>query len=169
MSELAITVCRVRTPEGMKDYVTVLPLEQMLKTGLSPQSIVGVLTAPLGQGERITPTNFVRNRVFVDFLHAVIARAAPEQPGLQAEARRLGNGWVYVFDARTRTPGGPVPPHDIVGAFEVKDGAVVPGSYQPNANHRILSEDGFFRLEPGLQQALLRELAALPPVAPDTP
>ena len=69
---------------------------------------------------------------------------------------------MYVIDLRT--PGGPqgqVPPEDIVGAFEVKDGALCPDSYQANENHEIYSEDGLVRLPPSLQDALLTTMKSL--------
>lgn len=153
-------VCRVQTPDGERDYVTLLPPQTAFVQGLAPEAIVGVLSRPLAEGERITPEVFARNRVFVDFLHEVIARCAPSQPGFQAEARRLGSGWVYIIDQRTPTPGGPVPPEDILGAFQVQGGEVVPGSYRPSHKHLILSANGFFRLDAGLHQCLLRELVA---------
>ena len=163
MDERFEYVCRLKTPEGMRDYVTLLPPEAIIAHGLAPEAIVGVLSRPLASGESITPELFARNRVFVDFLHEVIARYAPGQPGLQAEARRLGDGWVYVIDKRTPTPGGPVPPEDILGAFEVRGGEVVPESYRPSPRHRIFSTNGFVRLEEGLHQCLLREMASRKP------
>ena len=75
--------------------------------------------------------------------------------------RYEADGWVYLIDGRTRTPGGAVPPEDIIGAFEVRGGRIVPGSYQAGPRHRILSRDGFFRLSPDLEAALLEELANL--------
>src|SRR5262249_4525582 len=129
MEALSIGVCRVNTPEGMKDFITCLPHEYVFKHGLAPEAIVGELAHPLGADEAITPAIFARSRVFVDFLHDVIARRAPDQPGRIAEARRQGNGWVAVIDQRTPTPRGAVPPEDVLGLFEVKDGEVVPGSY----------------------------------------
>jgi hypothetical protein len=129
MTALPISVCRVYTPEGARDYVTCLPHEQAFAKGIPPEAIIGELLRPLKPREAITAAVFARNRVFVDFLHAVIARRGPQLPGLIAAARRQGNGRVYVIDQRTRTPQGAVPPEDIVGVFEVKDGQVVPGSY----------------------------------------
>jgi hypothetical protein len=152
-------VCRVKTPEGEQDYVTLLPPELILEHGLAPEAIVGVLSCLLGPESRITPEIFARNRVFVEFLHDVIARHAPQEPGLQAEAQRLGNGWVYVIDQRTPTPDGAIPPEDVLGALEVRDGMIVAESYRPNPNHRILSDNGFFRLGDYLHQRLMEELA----------
>jgi hypothetical protein len=159
MPGLPISVCWVHTPDGVKEYVTCLPQEQVFARGLPPEAILGVLLRPLAAGEAITPDVFARNRAFVDFLHAVVARRGPGLPGLRSEARRQGDGWVYIIDQRTRTPQGPVPPEDIVGVFAVKDGEVVPGSYKRNPNHRLLSADGFFWLAPELQACLLEELA----------
>jgi len=158
MGEPLVYVCRVETPDGSKDYITLLPPETAFAQGLAPEAIVGVLLRPLGPGEAITPQVFARNRPFVEFLHTVIARYAPQEPGCQAEAVRLGEGWVYIIDQRTPTPAEAVPPEDIIGAFEVKGGEVVPGSYRPNHRHLILSPRGFFRLNPGLHACLLREL-----------
>jgi hypothetical protein len=160
MSESPVYVCRVDTPEGTKDYVTLISPEVALSQGLAPEAIVGVLLRPLESGEAITPDIFARNRVFVDFLHAVIARYGPDQEGCKAEAARLGEGWVYIIDQRTPTPQGPVPPEDIIGAFEVKGGEVLPGSYRASSKHMILSPNGFFRLEEGLRQCLLRVLTS---------
>lgn len=158
MAELPITVCRVGTPDGPKDYLTCVPHEQALSRGLAPEAIVGVLLRPLEPNEAITPAVFARNRAFVDFMHGLIARRGPGLHGLIAEAQRQGDGWIYIIDQRTLTPQGPVPPQDIIGAFEVRGGQVVAGSYRPSPQHMILSADGFVRLGAELQACLLEEL-----------
>src|SRR4051812_24574704 len=81
-------------------------------------------------------------------------------PRYNAEAKRIGEGWVYVIDARPANPRGRVPPEDILGAFEVKAGRVVTDSYRRNAKHVILSKDGFFQLDAVLRKRLLGELAS---------
>jgi hypothetical protein len=159
--KLPLIVCHVDTPEGSKDYVTCLSHEQVFEHGLPPEAIIGVLLRPLDEGEKITPAVFARNRIFVDFMHDVIARRGPALHGLIAEAQRQRDGWVYIIDQRTPTPQGAVPPEDIVGAFEVKDGRVVPGSYWRSPKHMILSSEGFLQLGSELQQCLLEELTAL--------
>ena len=153
-------VCRVDTPDGIKDYVTLIPPEIAFSQGLPPEAIVGVLLRLLGPNEPITPQVFARNRPFVEFMHSVIARYGPQQPGCQAEAKRLGQGWVCIIDQRTPTPEGSVPPEDIIGLFEAKGGEVVPGSYRASPKHLILSPRGFFQLDEGLQACLLRELGS---------
>jgi hypothetical protein len=124
---------------------------------------VGVCKKPLEMGESLTPLNFKPNTVFVDFLHEVIARRGPESSSLQSAARAQGEGWVYLIDARTPTPEGDVPVHDILGAFAVKSGELVAGSYQPNRHHTILSPDGIFQLESTLFESLMEELIARHP------
>ena len=162
MTKLPVSLYLVRTPDGPKNYVTVdcLSSERIRECGLLPEMIVGVLRGPVESVEAITPAVFARNRVFVDFMHSVIARRGPELPGLIAAARRQGDGFVYIIDQRTPTPQGAVPMEDIVGGFEVKGGQVVPGSYRPNSEHMILSSRGFFQLGE-LQPYLLGEIAAL--------
>jgi hypothetical protein len=156
-----IWICRVALPgEGQQDLVTLLPSEETFANGIIPEAIVGVLKRPLEEGEAIKPENFVRKKIFNDFLHEFIARQGPELKGLQAEARRQREGWVYLIDGRTATPQGKVPPDDIIGAFEVKDGRLVAQSYERNPRHVLLSQDGFFRLAPELHEQLLRELTA---------
>jgi hypothetical protein len=161
MSEPSVYVCRVQTPEGEKDYVTLLRPEHAFSRGLAPEAIIGVLTRPLASGEPITPENFARNRVFVEFLHRVIAHRGPSLPDLITQARRQGDGWVVVIDLRTAAPEGPIPPEDIFGAFEVRSGSVVPGSYRASPRHKILTAHGFFQLPADLQTALAEELASL--------
>jgi hypothetical protein len=67
MADLPISVFQVDTPDGVKDYVSCLPLEQMFERGLPAEAILGVLLRPLEPGEPITPDVFARNRAFVDF------------------------------------------------------------------------------------------------------
>jgi hypothetical protein len=159
--ELPISICRVQTPDGVKDYVTCVPHQTAFQRGLAPEAIIGLLLKPVDQISAITPEVFSSNRVFVDFLYAVIARRCPELPGMLAEARRQGDGWVYVIDQRTRNPEGHIPPEDILGVFTVQGGKLMPDSYQRCPKHMILSADGFFRLGAELQACLLEELASV--------
>ena len=161
MTTLPISVCRVHTEEGPKDYFTCLSPERVFARGLPREAVIGVLLRPLAPGEAITPAVFARNRVFVDFMHDVIARRCPQLAGFIAEARRQGQGCVFVIDQRTGTPQAAVPPQDIVGGFQIQNGTVVPDSYLPNPNHMVLSLDGFFQLGPELEPCLMEELVNL--------
>ncbi len=157
--DTAFSVYRVRLPEGERDVVSLLPREVVFKSGLASEAIVGVCTELLKTGDHVTPLNFMANKVFVDLLHNVIETHAPELPELQAEARRQHTGCVALIDGRTPTPAGDVPPHDIFGAFDVRDGMLVPHSYHRSHNHRLLSSDGLFKLSsPILEEKLIEEM-----------
>jgi hypothetical protein len=141
------SVCRVDTDDGTRDFVTLVTPEIFGSRGLVPEAIVGVLSRLLEDDERITQDVFSRNSVFVEFMHEVIARHAPKDSAFQAEARRQGNGWIYIIDQRTPDPGGTVPSEDIIGGFQIANGKVISESYQRNSKHRIFSSKGFFNLE----------------------
>lgn len=161
MIKLPTVVCQIQSPEGPKQYVTCLSQEFVVANGLPAEAIIGVLLRPLAPGESITPAVFARNRTFIDFMQSVIARRGPDTPGLIADAKRQGDGWVYVIDQRTPTPQGAVPPEDIFGAFAAKNGQLVRGSYQASQKHQIFSENGFPCLGEELQTCLMEELVAL--------
>ena len=149
------------------DYATVLPPEVFSKAGASGEAIVGALPRGDGNGDgSISPDGFVPNEVFSRFLHTVVAEHAASLPAIQAEAERIGNGWVYIIDRRTPTPEGPVPPEDIIGGFQVTGGRAVPGSYVAGESHRLLTERGFFHLDDGLHKKLVDELVARANQAP---
>lgn len=158
-STLPISICEVATPDGKVSYVTLAAPEDAGRQGLVSQQIVGQLLDAQRTDDLFAPDNFARNRAFVEFMHDVIRKHGPSVPNLIAAARSQADGWVYVIDGRTPTPEGPVPPEDIVGGFEVKQGEVVADSYQANPNHRVLSPRGFFQLDSVLQARLLDELA----------
>ena len=158
---LPISICEVQTPNGTVAYVTLAPSGEAMKRGLITQEIVGQLLDATRAGQDLVPDNFARNRAFVEFLHGVIQKHGPAIPNLIAAAGKQANGWVHIIDGRTPTPQGSVPAEDVMGAFQVKDGEIVAGSYRANPNHRILSHRGFFQLEPILQQRLLDEIAAI--------
>ena len=158
MGNQILNVYRVRMPDGLRDVVSLLPMESGFTEGLAPESIVGSCPRLLEHGEKVSPNNFARNPVFVKFLHGVIARRGHEVPALQAAARGQKEGWIYIIDARTPNPQGEVPPHDIIGGFQVKAGAVIAGSYKANPNHLLLSVEGLFQLDAALHQLLMEEI-----------
>ena len=159
MSDPPLYICCTNTSEGTKDYVTLLSPAITSSLGLIAEAIVGTLLKPLLPGKRhVTPDAFAYNGAFVDFMHEVIIREAPKQPGAQAEAKRLGEGWIYIIDERAGARGTAAGPEDLIGAFKVRDGQIVLESYSPNRGHRILSERGFFKLEAGLLKLLIQAL-----------
>jgi hypothetical protein len=52
-----------------------------------------------------------------------------------------------------------VPPEDVIGAFRVGSGKILPGSYVASPTHRLLTARGFFQLSPALWECLQREIA----------
>ncbi|HET7462776.1 MAG TPA: hypothetical protein VFJ82_16090 [Longimicrobium sp.] len=155
-----VFVVRVRVPEGARDYVTVLPPETVTERGLPSVAIVGALTKALG-GDPAAADVFTPNPVFVRFMHDVIARHAPLLAGLRDEAARIGDGFVYVYDARTPDPAGAVPREDIIGAVKVEGGVPVADGYRANPNHQLLTSRGFFNLGEELHACLMAEVEAL--------
>jgi hypothetical protein len=155
-------IYRVRLPERPEEFVdavSLLPAEICFTHGLVGEVIAGFCTRLIQQGEKISPEVFRPNRPFINLLHEVVAINAPAVPELQAAARRQQTGWVYILDGRTLTPQGTVPAHDIIGAFEVRGGAIVPESYSANPKHLLFSSQGFFQLSTtSLQNALLERL-----------
>lgn len=134
--------------------------------GIPPQAIVGLVdTRALREGSAsITPDTFRPNRVFREFLQEVLSECVFRAEGIRAQAERLVDGHVYVIDRRTSDPGGDVPMHDIVCAVEASGGALVPGSFWANPDHRIVSERGLFALPGELQACLVEAMRNLPPV-----
>jgi hypothetical protein len=155
-----INVCEVNEQGITKKYITLVNAETMHKKGLVSEQIIGQLinTDP---NASIAPENFARNPAFVHFLHKVIKAYAPTLPAFQNSARSQHEGFVIIIDGRTPTPQGQVPPEDIIGLFQVKDGIVDPTSYNPNENHKLLTTKGFFQLESSLLECLLNEIANL--------
>ncbi|GLQ97306.1 hypothetical protein [Dyella mobilis] len=157
---LPVSICEVQTANGLVAYVTLVPAGEAVKRGLVAQEIIGQLLDATRADRQIDPANFARNRAFVDFLHEAIQKHAPALPNLIDAAKAQGMGWVYIIDGRTPTPQGAVPPEDVIGGFQVDDGEILDGSYRANPNHRILSQRGFFQLDPDLERWVLADLAA---------
>lgn len=141
------------TAAPVRHFLSVLPESLLGDRALPSEAIVGELK---GGAERITPDTFVPNNRFMAFLHWVIARHAATHPDLVETARRQGNGDVTLVDRRTTQPEGKVPPEDVLGVFEVKDGKVL--RYRVNPRHALLTEHGLFELDPWFQDRLLDEL-----------
>lgn len=131
--------------------------------GIPGEAVAGILF-----GQAATPEAFRANRVFIDFLHEVIGKAGPRDSSMIAAARQQEDGWMYVIDLRTPDgPHGRVSPEDILGAFEVRSGEIVPDSYQPAGSHRVFTKHGLVRLPPFLHEAFVSELRRRKGSTPD--
>lgn len=138
--------------------------------GLAERAILGVLLRRIDDGGEVVPENFRPNRPFVDFLHELLAAEAPKTNAARQQAAQQREGYLYLIDARTPDPGGRVPPEDIIGAIAIQAGKLVPGTYQRNDQHRLLTSGGFFALSAELEATLLTQLrAACAQQPPSTP
>ena len=140
--------------DAVHHYLSFIEPDEVFRKGLAGEAIIGEVDATLS----VSPAHFRGNSVFKAFLHEVIARVAPTLPESKQQARELQNGFLFVIDARVPDPTGEILPEDIMGAFRVADGEIVPDSYQINENHRLVSDKGLFRLHPAIHAELLREL-----------
>lgn len=111
-----------------------------------------------GTLEDMPVDGFSRGKDFTNFLHESIARHGSSLLGAQASAVGRDNAYVYIIDGRTPTPQGDVPVEDIIGAFRVASGKIVPDSYQRFEAHRLYTERGFFQLDPMLRMLVLKDL-----------
>ncbi|KAJ1912516.1 hypothetical protein IWQ60_009628 [Tieghemiomyces parasiticus] len=110
----------------------------------------------------LTPTNFIANGTFFDWLHATLKAGAHDADPMfvaQAKTAPAGENWVHIADERHPPPYGRIPrPEDIVGSVKVIDGRIVPGSYERMFSHRPVTVKGLFQLSAGFQDYIIREL-----------
>jgi hypothetical protein len=158
-----IFLYRAEVESEVRHMISLLPPFDVQRQGLPGASVAGFLAEPPEAGGKLLGDNFTPNEMFVDFLHAVIAEWAPKNPDFLEAARAQGEGMVVVIDGRTPDPGGELMPEDLFGWFTVKAGEVLRDSYEPNPRHALLSDHGFFRLEPFLHEKLLDTLRRIRP------
>jgi hypothetical protein len=164
-TEEGMFVYHVADAQGRRDVLALLSPEQAHQRGLPPPAIVGQLKTRLDQGGAVTPDNLVVNEAMVRFLHAFIARTAPTLEAAQGAAQAAqarGDRWLNYYDGRWDRQQAPVK-EDLIGVFEVVDGAIRAETYRDNAGaHRILSASGLFRLDPELHARYIEALMAQP-------
>ncbi|WP_205328418.1 toll/interleukin-1 receptor domain-containing protein [Glycomyces sp. YM15] len=153
-----INIFRVVINDKMRDVLSPAQASEGFEHGLPTEAIFGVLREPIAKAGDLTPGNFLENRFFADFLHEVIARKIYQSPRARKQARDQQEGYLYLIDGRTQDPQGEVPPEDIIGAVELSNGEMVPGSYQRNYQHRLFTWSGFFVLPDDLEHAMVSEI-----------
>lgn len=140
---------------GVVSFFSPDDVEQM--GGLPPEAIIGHME---GKGDPVA--RFRPNEAFTRFMQRLIARRGGEDPALLEAAQQQGRGWLYIVDQRVfKAPAERVPPEDIIGAFRVQGGELVPGSYAASDQHKLFSEKGLVQLPDRLHELLLEELRAL--------
>ena len=146
------TAPRTRTVQGPS---ILSPKEIVELGGMTAESLPGIF-----EGEGTWLERFRPNPAFVEFLQGVISTEGPSDPNIQATARRQGQGWVYISDAR-RPAGNHIPPEDIFGGFKVQQGQVVPASYVRCEKYQVYTSNGLTQLPPFLRMLWIRELRLL--------
>jgi hypothetical protein len=130
----------IQDEQGLGYVVSILPPDA---GGIPKEGIVGKAKSAKSP---IKHTEFSPNLAFLDLLQKCVERFGPASPNMAMEASKQKDGFIYVIDARSPTPLGSVPPEDIIGAFEVRNGQVHPETYRANPQYRLLTEKGFFIL-----------------------
>jgi hypothetical protein len=148
----------VETEDGPVRMIAVLPPETAVERGLPSPAVVG--TVPHDAAE-ITIETFTPNPEFATFLGFVVAKHGAADPSLVRQAAAEGDGWVYMIDLRAGPDDEEIADEDILGAFHVEGGEVVPGSYRGNPGHQILTARGLPQLDAWLEEKLVEELLAL--------
>lgn len=133
--------------------LSLLPRDVVFEHGLPSRAIIGVFT---GEQNQLDLEHFEENPEFLEVLHAVVARFGPHSRDLKRAARSQRTGSVFMIDQRTPTPGGDVPPEDLIGAWSVDAGRL--GEYMPNPRYRAFGVNGSLRLPPDLERHLIGEL-----------
>jgi hypothetical protein len=122
--------------------------------GLKSEAIIGFLNNEQAYREGFSP-----NKVFLDFMQDIIAAEAPKDLALKKAAMEEQEEWIYIID--NRCPNEDAEPEDIIGAFEVKDGIIIPGSYYRNENYSVYGENGLFQLPDSLYEVLIQAIKSL--------
>ncbi len=144
----------------LKRMLVVAPDDPQHRRQLFPFEIIGVFD-PDSPPPHSGPDGFRQNGTFLHFLNWVISLEVPHLPDAQAEAKALGSGLLQVIDGRADLAGEEPPkPEDLIGAFSVENGLIVPGTYRPYFSHCPLTEAGLFKLDPLLCQKILDRIAA---------
>lgn len=156
--EEAVYLYTVADQGAERHYLTFLLPADVDQYGLPPEAIIGRLIeeTPVNQ-QPFTKENFVVNYAFVDFLQDVVRRRGPEDSQLIAAAEWMEEGMGLMLDHRGIDEEDRVL-EDMIGAFEIKDGRIIPESYQKNDAYEVFSKDGFMTLDPWLSGVLLDEI-----------
>jgi hypothetical protein len=136
-----------------------LPPEIMQERGdIPPEAVIGRWNAEWNH-DMDSPVGFQQNRPFIDLMHRVLCAVFVSDPKVQAEARRLQSGTIGIIDARTpEGVHGNVPLVDVIGMFEVVNGQISPETYIPTKQHRLITENGRFRLLPAHEALVVAEV-----------
>jgi hypothetical protein len=106
-----------------------------------------------------TPQQFHDNPLFYRVLNDTLSKYVLQSPTQQALAKHFQSGFMNINDIRSpQNWGRTADPEDILGTILVKDGKMIPGTFEAMPSHRLYSSHGFFQLEPFLVEKLLETL-----------
>ncbi len=134
--------------------------DEVQAQGLPTEAVLGEVNP---HRPDMTVEDFVPNAAFLEFLGHIIQTHAAALPSLQKQAARVRNGSVYVVDWRRVHQGGQPPFEDVIGWLAVRQGELIPQSYNPNPSYQIISAHGPMELEPLLEEKLLEAARRLEP------
>ncbi len=132
--------------------LSLLPPDVVQQHGLPTAAVFGEVDP---RRPEMTVDGFTANEAFLALLHEVIAAHATTLESVQKQLAKVKNGPVYVVDRRTVNKGGLPPFEDIIGWFAVRDGVIIPDSFNPSPNYQLLSNNGPLELESELQEKLI--------------
>jgi hypothetical protein len=116
---------------------------------LTGKAIVGFIA---DENQPVTFENIRFNPAFIDHFHKTVVFFSQFSDTIIAMVEQQQNGFIYITDQRSKET--EPAQEDIIGSFEVKDGALVSGSYVANPTYRLITEKGAFILQKELEALL---------------
>ena len=145
----------IATTKDGKSLLTIIAPETKTKGNLKAASIVGEFT-DVEEGKKPDLTKFKHNLAFLKLFHTVVKEESMKAPAMIESAKKKGNGTILIVDGREKNREKPEK-ENIVGMLEIKDGKII--VYKLNKLYRVLTKDGFFKLPPEVEKAILKKLA----------
>ncbi len=143
------------TQNGKVNYLSLLPHDVVYKNGLCPETIIGTV---IGEPP-ITVQNFQLNQRFLFYLHSIIVRFIEKNPLYKKQAKKIGDGTLYIKDDRMKHNRQSVAcKSNIIASIQVNNRELVVETYEPNAGYRLITGDGLFQLTPELRAFVIEEL-----------
>jgi hypothetical protein len=130
-------------------FLSIINAESDPDAILGEKNIVGYLK---NKDLPVTHENIVYNPVFIDHFHKTVKFFSQLSDAVILMAEQQQGGFVYIVDQRSKND--KHDPVDIIASFEVKHGALVTDSYEPNPKYQLISENGLFVLQKELEALL---------------
>ena len=135
---------------AMRRLASPLPSEFTNQHGLCNEATAGEFI----DGD--SPEHFTPNPEFVRFMQWALAKHAPAAPSFQSQAEKQPDGPTYIVDIRSIMQGKEPQQEDLIGVIMLEGGQ--PKEFKGSAGYKVLTENGFMRIEPWLHQKYLQEL-----------